>query len=689
MRLLLVFLSAVTLSAQSVQVQFNPADPATGPFPTNYFTLADPAQKTGLRVALPVDNCQSPTGDCAELNLLNQLDGFHLQPRITVKFTAGINPDTLRDGIFLVWMETAWSRPFELGSAGKITPVNQLQWDPTTNTAYAKPDQPLEQGRLYAVLVTNGVKDWNGQSVTASDGFTACTAGAVTTPYCLDLRRALQTAPAFRVVGGSVFTTLSATSWLESAAAATRSAPPDFQRTAAAPVLNAADVRSFTWRQQISASPSGDLFDYAIPITGDILTQGGVGRIAFGSFKSPRFLVAPGIIPQTPTASPVTMPAQSDEIFFHVFLPSAPPPPGGYPVLLAGHGLGDSRFGIPFVMALSFAKQGYAVVAMTAYGHGFGPRSVLRVTTASSILDIPAPGRASDVDGDGSYASFEGCVMLQPGTPAGIRDCLRQTALDYTALIRALRTGIDFDGDGRPDLNGHNLAYYGQSLGSYYGSLLTAIEPALPVSVLNVGGGSAVEAGHWSPTIRLLLTFYMLRRRPLLLNAGLGFDDQYPSRYQPVQVFNVPGAPAIGEVLDRLEWLEAQGAPFAFAPLFKSATPAGQFIKRVLFQIAQGDQTVPNPANSLLIRAANLRENTVLYRHDLARAAAPELSANPHGYLAWFISDGTARAIAIASLTQAQIFIASGAEIVPDVDSAMRAYFEIPAFLPETPNFVP
>ena len=79
----------------------------------------------------------------------------------------------------------------------------------------------------------------------------------------------------------------------------------------------------------------------------------------------------------------------------------------------------------------------------------------------------------------------------------------------------------------------------------------------------------------------------------------------------------------------------------------------------------------------------------MLYRHDLARAAAPELATNPHGYLAWFISDGTARAIAIASLTQAQIFIASGAEIVPDVDSTVRAFFEIPAFLPETPNFVP
>ena len=189
----------------------------------------------------------------------------------------------------------AWSRPFELGPPGKITPVNQLQWDPATNTAYAKPDQPLEQGRLYAILVTNDVKDWNGQSVTSSEGFTACTAGAVTTPYCLDLRRALQAASGLHVVGGSVFTTLSATAWLESAAAATRTAP-GLSAHRGRPHPQCRRCALFTWRQHTSVSPAGSLFDYAIPVTGDILTQAGVGRIAFGSFKSPRFLAASGII---------------------------------------------------------------------------------------------------------------------------------------------------------------------------------------------------------------------------------------------------------------------------------------------------------------------------------------------------------------------------------------------------------
>jgi len=56
-------------------------------------------------------------------------------------------------------------------------------------------------------------------------------------------------------------------------------------------------------------------------------------------------------------------------------------------------------------------------------------------------------------------------------------------------------------------------------------------------------------------------------------------------------------------------------------PICGGSTLPGVPIKRVLFQFARGDQTVPNPANSAWIRAAYMREWVLLYRHDLARAA--------------------------------------------------------------------
>ncbi len=87
----------------------------------------------------------------------------------------------------------------------------------------------------------------------------------------------------------------------------------------------------------------------------------------------------------------------------------------------------------------------------------------------------------------------------------------------------------------------------------------------------------------------------------------------------------------------------------------------------MLFQIASGDQTVPNPSNSLLIRAANMREQTVLYRHDLARAAVPGLPANPHTFL--IPLGGTAQqGIGTAALQQALGFLQSGGQTIPNVN---------------------
>src|SRR5712692_9716532 len=136
---------------------------------------------------------------------------------------------------------------------------------------------------------------------------------------------------------------------------------------------------------------------------------------------------------------------------------------------------------------------------MNAVGHGGGPLGRFVITDAGgNEFDLPAAGRGVDLDQNGQIDAFEGCVVLAPGAPIGIRDCVRQTALDYIQMIRALRQGMDLDGDGRPDLDGSRLAYIGQSLGAFYGSLLTALEPDLPVSVLNTGGGAAAKAGRWS-----------------------------------------------------------------------------------------------------------------------------------------------------------------------------------------------
>ena len=257
-------------------------------------------------------------------------------------------------------------------------------------------------------------------------------------------------------------------------------------------------------------------------------------------------------------------------------------------------------------------------------------------------------------------------------------------------LVRAIQAGIDLDGDGLPDLNSAQINLLGQSLGGALGTLLTATEPAVGSAVLNVAPGTEVEAYRWSPAFHPTIGVVAVsQRQPSLLNKGADFDDDFPLHWQPVRIRTLLGAAELQDFFERAEWLSAMATPTFLAPYLKQATLPGFPIKRVLFQFALGDQTVPNPSTSGLIRAANLREQTTLYRADLAKAAVPSMLDDPHTYL---VPLGPAQSlfVSIATLQQAILFLQSPVETPPDVNPIVRLafgtdLFETPAILPEKP----
>src|SRR5215472_56971 len=81
---------------------FDPSNPATGPFPTDALTVADPLQKTGLRLNIPVPDCSTQYTSCQEGALLDQYDGFSVRARATVRFSAAVNTATLAAGVYFV-----------------------------------------------------------------------------------------------------------------------------------------------------------------------------------------------------------------------------------------------------------------------------------------------------------------------------------------------------------------------------------------------------------------------------------------------------------------------------------------------------------------------------------------------------------------------------------------------------------
>ena len=692
--LLFVVLLAAPAFCRGVRLEFDPRNAATGPFPTDFLTVPDETQRTRLRVNLPLPDCSRRPTDCRELGIINELDGFNIQARLAVKFSGPVMPETLRAGIFYVTLEPVSSAAWLLAPAGRIVPINEVVYDPAANTAYAKPDAFLDQARQYAIVVTDAVLDAAGDPVETADGFAACLERRIGGAYCDQLSDAIGRygslfAPR-RVVGASVFTTLSGTAFLESARSAIQNSPVSFRRTLPAPVP-VEGLRAISVRAHVRTGEN-PFEERPFPVTPGFLAQAGIGHIAFGSFRSPRFLAERQFIPQTPTAAPVALPEVSEEIFFHLFLPAASPPPGGYPVLLAGHGLGDSRFGMPTSLAVGLGRTGYAILAMNGAGHGEGPRSEMVLISETGSTAVPAPGRGLDFDGDGRIEPSEGCVVFLPGAPYFTRDCLRQTALDYMQLVRAIKAGIDLEGDGSPDLSRDNIAFLGQSLGALYGTLLNAVEPDIPAAVLNVGGASAIQTARIAPSFSPLLAAFMAFRLPSLMSRPGPVDGEWPLRYEPVRILSRPDSAAIQEVYERAEWIESQGAPSTYATHLKSATLPGVPIKQVLFQFAWGDQTVPNPSNTALVRAANMRESTVIYRHDYAREAAPALPVNPHPYLALLGVSPSALAITLTTQQQAAGFLLSGGRIIPNIflfPPFTSEVFETPAFLPETLNFAP
>src|SRR5258708_7367439 len=73
------------------------------PFPSNLQTTTDLTQLTGLRVALPMPDCAVRVSDCQDINVLNSLDGFNVDARVSIPFSGPIDLGTVTPStVFLV-----------------------------------------------------------------------------------------------------------------------------------------------------------------------------------------------------------------------------------------------------------------------------------------------------------------------------------------------------------------------------------------------------------------------------------------------------------------------------------------------------------------------------------------------------------------------------------------------------------
>lgn len=606
------------LCTAQTTVQYDPQSPTNGPFPSNTLITPDATQKTGVRVNLPslFETCDITTSPsvCSNTALLNQLDGFSVNPRVMACFSAAIDPATVTNGIEIVPV-----------AGGPAIPINQTIVDPGSNCVFAKPNQVLSQQSNYLLLVTDAVRDSSEKRVQADPNFTACLKSS--DPYCESLAAALRFASprGANVVSASLFTTMSATTWLEQARRYTDATQLPLVLPAGLPTsFNVAGMQSMTWVPQDSGDDAGN----SETITPSDLA--GVGRVAFGFFRTPIFLnPSTGTIATTPTALPISAPSSYQEVSFHVFLPAGPAPNGGYPVAIFGHGLGDNQFGASSYIASTLAQNGIATLSFEITGHGYGPGGVVKVSEGNRTYTVLTPGRGVVLSPGSPIGSTDGC--LAPGA-YGVRDCGRQTAVDVFALVQTIREtgGLGYG------LNPSQIYYVGQSFGSTYGTLLHAVEPNVKAAVLNGDGGTSVDVARLGITGRPLGIEYLASVDPMLLNVDDGiappeqpfnddFNDNYVFRNQAPVINNIAGALADQAAFEAADWLGMVGDPLGFAQHLKTSPLAGVPPKPTLFQFGIGDLEVPNPAETNVVLAANGQATTWILQYQEAASVDPNL----------------------------------------------------------------
>ena len=258
-------------------------------FPDNFFTLPDSTEVSGLRVHFRqgIDYAACDSTDysvCDTFAMLNNLDGFDLQPRVTVPLTSAVKLSSVDDSDFYITD----------ASGGFVSGLRQLVFDPASNTLSGISDQFLTEDTPFRVVVTSGIQDSSGNSISACASscvvpFTTRTASS----ELVNIRKSMDLpvsdpSNAYRLAN------------FPSASTDGSGRKASFQQGTTTTVFQASTVLPSVSSQipaqagivrndQVSTNPATPLNSSAVP---NLIPPGAAGYYAFGSFLSPRYQFA-------------------------------------------------------------------------------------------------------------------------------------------------------------------------------------------------------------------------------------------------------------------------------------------------------------------------------------------------------------------------------------------------------------
>jgi len=289
----------------------------------------------------------------------------------------------------------------------------------------------------------------------------------------------------------------------------------------------------------------------------------GLYRFCSFSFEVPNFINDQGYIdddaadkagePYRLTAHVYLPPLRADDDYE---IPKNPEE--GYALSIFGHGLtgggADSR-----QIARFTADFGMASLAIDAPQHGEHP---LR-TAGDGELDI-----ILDLFG----IEIEGEVNLNARV---LRDGWRHSNLDKIALVEALKTGIDFDEDGFPEIDRNRMTYLGGSLGAIQGSEFLALTDDFVAGMYGVGGGRISDIIRYGDLFSLVNALLFARQNQESL----------------MQIFIM------------IQTTVEKGDGVNWAPYIMENRLVGTNIPHIAMQISVPDEIVPAESGMVIARA--------------------------------------------------------------------------------------
>ena len=527
---------------------FNPTTGAV-PFPTDLAFSGTTDLTLNASLPVPSDPANSANGP---VRAINALDGWSTVAPWRFNLSVAPRANTLVAGqsirVFKVSINpttrTVTSVQRELAATEFV--VVQAPSDATGKTIAIVPTKPLEELSSYMAVVTDDVKDANGNDATPDQTYflTQRTSPLITpvsqTGRSTCVTQAQSTDPLLPVSSACSLEPLRLITNSHEAAAASQGIPRgDIVLTWTAttqsitPVLSM--TRSITTASTATLAPSGLTTAAAgLPPIADIIVgvmpvkyyldaptaQNPTGPLtgnwqaAAGAYTAP--FNALGLDPTSTNltyANPIPVAKSTQVIPVLATVPNAASgrtkPAAGWPVVIFQHGITRNRADALAISA-TMAAQGFAVVAIDQPLHGI--RSIDPGINGFYIENTPfgalanertfdldlsnnttgAPGPDGVVDSSGTYTINLSSLLTS-------RDNRRQAVADLFTLAKTIPT-MSVDGDATPDFDGSRIFFVGQSLGSIFGLNFVTLEPTVSTAVLSVPGGGIAQMLNGSAT---------------------------------------------------------------------------------------------------------------------------------------------------------------------------------------------